>query len=180
MSLAEHRDESPDRIAFAVLTFSDSRDSGSDRGGDFLVEVIEGAGHRVVHRALYPDEGPRIAAAVRAAAARDDVDLVLTTGGTGFGPRDVTPEATQDVLERHAPGLAERMRSETAKNTPLAALSRAVAGTRGACLIVNLPGSPRAVRECLDVLLPLLPHALETMQGPVERHPMSGEAGTPG
>ena len=163
-----------------VLTASDAASRGrrEDTSGEAIRDALTRESFRVVLREVVPDDRATIADRLRLWA--DQVDVVLTTGGTGFGPRDVTPEATQDVLERHAPGLAERMRSETAKNTPLAALSRAVAGTRGACLIVNLPGSPRAVRECLDVLLPLLPHALETMQGPVERHPMSGEAGTPG
>ena len=165
MSLAEHRDESPDRIAFAVLTFSDSRDSGSDRGGDFLVEVIEGAGHRVAHRALHPDEGPRIAAAVRAAAARDDVDLVLTTGGTGLSPRDVTPEATLSVIEYQVPGIPEAVRAGTAEKTPMAMLSRAVAGMRAGCLVINLPGSPNGVRQALQVIGPVIGHAIDIARG---------------
>jgi molybdenum cofactor synthesis domain-containing protein len=126
-------------------------------------------GLRVVLRELVPDDRDLIAQRLRTWA--DQVALIITTGGTGFGPRDVTPEATLDVLERHAPGLTELMRAEGLKKTPMAALSRAVAGTRGRCLIVNLPGSLKAVYEGLEVLLPLLPHALETMQGPVEDHP---------
>lgn len=163
-----------------VLTASDAASQGrrEDTSGEAVREALSREGFRVLLREVVPDERATIADRLRLWA--DQVDVVLTTGGTGFGPHDVTPEATLDVLERQAPGLAERMRSETAKSTPLAFLSRAVAGTRGACLIVNLPGSPRAVRECLEVLLPLLPHALETMQGPVERHPTSGDAGTPG
>ena len=101
--------------------------------------------------------------------------MILTTGGTGFGPRDITPEATLAVLERQAPGLTEYMRSGTANKTILSYLSRAVAGTREHCLIVNLPGRPDAVRECLELLLPLLPHAIETMQGPIQQHPQDQE-----
>ena len=160
MSLAEHRDESPDRIAFAVLTFSDSRDSGSDRGGDFLVEVIEGAGHRVVHRALCPDEGPRIAAAVRAAAARDDVDLVLTTGGTGIAPRDVTYTTLLEVLDSQIPGFGELFRSLShAEIGSAAILSRAIGGLVGDTVVLAMPGSPKALRLAMEsIVLPEAGH----------------------
>lgn len=160
MSLAEHRDESPDRIAFAVLTFSDSRDSGSDRGGDFLVEVIEGAGHRVAHRALHPDEGPRIAAAVRAAAARDDVDLVLTTGGTGIAPRDVTYTTLLEVLDSQIPGFGELFRSLShAEIGSAAILSRAIGGLVGDTVVLAMPGSPKALRLAMEsIVLPEAGH----------------------
>jgi molybdopterin adenylyltransferase len=100
------------------------------------------------------------------------LDVVVTTGGTGLTPRDVTPEATLAVVDRIIPGFAEAMRAESLKKTPHAMLSRAVVGTRGKCLIVNLPGSPQAVRECLEVILPALPHAVETLKG------QAGECGT--
>ena len=108
------------------------------------------------------------------AAIRDgidgNVDIILTTGGTGLGPSDVTPEATLSVVDKVVPGLAEAMRAETFHTTPFATLSRAVAGVRGKCLIINLPGSPKAVRECLEVILPVIPHAIQIIKGEVTEH----------
>ena len=100
----------------------------------------------------------------------DKLDLIITNGGTGLGPRDVTPEATLDVIERLVPGLTEAMRIDTVNKTPYAMLSRAVAGVRGRCLIINLPGSVKGVRECLEVILPVLPHAMEILKGEVTEH----------
>jgi molybdenum cofactor synthesis domain-containing protein len=127
--------------------------------------------------AIVPDERPVIAETLLAWADEIGLDLVLTTGGTGFGPRDVTPEATHDIIERETPGLAEAMRAASLKITPHAMLSRAVAGIRGRTLIINLPGSPKAVLENLEVILPALPHAIELLQGQKgpDRHPDAPE-----
>lgn len=149
----------------AIVTVSDTRSAGArkDETTSSLTDVLTGAGMEVAETVLVPDELNDIALLLADLSER--VDLVLTSGGTGLGPRDVTPEATRAVIEREAPGFAELMRAETAKVTPKAYLSRAVVGQRGSCLIVNLPGSPKGARECLEVLLPLLPHALGVAQG---------------
>lgn len=154
-----------DAFTAAVLTVSDGAARGErvDVSGDTAEQLLSSAGF-AVRRALVPDEGDAIGEIIRS-LARDGVDLVVTTGGTGFGPRDVTPEATRAVLEREAPGLAELIRAEGLRRTPLAALSRGVAGTVDATLVVNLAGSPKAVEEGLDALSKVLPHALETLRG---------------
>ena len=139
--------------------------------------MIEQLGATVELEAIVPDEQLVIAGTLLTWADEVGLDLILTTGGTGFAPRDVTPEATRDVIEREAPGLAEAMRATSLMITPHAMLSRAVAGIRGKTLIVNLPGSPKAVRENLDTILPALPHAIELLQGRkgADRHPDHGE-----
>jgi len=154
----------------AILTISDTRSAGTreDTTTDQMTEILKDAGIEVVATQLVPDEHDEIAAAIVQVA--DRADLVLTSGGTGLAPRDVTPEATRSVLDREAPGIAEAMRAETARLQPLAWLSRAVAGQRGTTLVVNLPGSPKAVRECLDVLVPMLPHALKLSSGGGGQH----------
>ncbi len=154
-----------------VLTTSDMGAKGEreDASGQAIVEMTTAAGFQLEIREVVPDNHATIVDWLQLWSQK--VDLILTTGGTGFGPRDITPEATLEVLERQAPGLSEYMRAGTAEKTTLSYLSRGVAGTRGSCLIVNLPGSPKAVRECLALLLPLLPHAIETMQGPTQQHP---------
>ena len=116
-------------------------------------------------REIVPDEKDLISAKLREWCDSGEVDLILTTGGTGLGPRDVTPEATREVLEIEVPGIAEAMRYETLKKTPLAMISRSVAGVRTGCLIVNLPGSPTGVKECLEVAIPAIPHSLEMIRG---------------
>jgi molybdopterin adenylyltransferase len=149
----------------AILTVSDTRSAGTraDTTTALMAEILDGIGIEIVAQRLVPDEQDDIAAAIVELA--EEADLVLTSGGTGLAPRDVTPEATRSVIDREAPGIAEAMRSETARLQPLAWLSRAVAGTRGNTLVINLPGNPKAVRECLDVVGPMLGHALKLSSG---------------
>ncbi len=155
-------------IRIAILTLSDRAAAGAydDRSGPALRTLVEEAlGAEVVAYRLLPDDREAIADQLRAWADGGRVDIVLTTGGTGFGPRDITPEATRDVIEREAPGLAEAMRAASLRITPHAMLSRAVSGIRGATLIVNLPGSLKGATENLQAILPALPHAVELLRG---------------
>ena len=156
-----------DRIRAVVITVSDAgaRGERADASGAALVELLEAAGAEVVARELVADDLAPLAALLREAADRPDVNLVVTTGGTGLAPRDNTPEATRACIEREAPGLAEAMRAETLRQTPTAMLSRGVCGTRSGALILNLPGSPRAVRECFEVIRPVLAHAVAQLAG---------------
>ena len=149
-----------------VLTVSDkgSRGERVDESGKVIKEALVSLGAGEIKYGIVPDERQAISGKLTEWSDAG-VDLVLTTGGTGLTPRDVTPEATLDVVDRVAPGFAEAMRAYGMKQTPVAMLSRAVAGLRGQCLIINLPGSPKAVRECLEVILPILPHAIEMMRG---------------
>lgn len=150
----------------SVLTVSDRSAAGEreDQSGPLIESMMAKKGWQVRDRTIVPDEMEAIQAELVQWADEDQVDLVLTTGGTGFAPRDRTPEATRQVCDRMAPGLAEAMRAASLKVTPHAMLSRAVAGIRNRTLIVNLPGSPKAVRENLQVLLPVLPHAIEILR----------------
>src|SRR5947207_1713776 len=141
-------------IAVAVLTISDSASRGEreDRSGPAVVAELEKLGCHIAVTEILPDDLDLISAKLREYSDRGDVNLILTTGGTGFAPRDNTPEATRSVIQREAPGLAEAMRMETLRQTPLAMVSRGVCGIRSGALIVNLPGSPRGVRESLRVI----------------------------
>ena len=159
-----------------ILTISDkgSRGERQDKSGEVIREILSSMNVRIANYDIVPDEKEPIIEKLVKWADEDNLDVVVTTGGTGLTPRDVTPEATLAVVDRIVPGFAEAMRVKSLKKTPHAMLSRAVVGTRGKCLIVNLPGSPKAVRECLEVILPALPHAMETLKG------QAGECGTAG
>ncbi len=159
-------------VNIGILTISDKGSSGEreDKSGPVIREAVTAAGFAVAKYEVVPDEKETIAARLAAWADGGAVDIVLTSGGTGLARRDVTPEATLAVIEREVPGIAEAMRAKSLTKTPMAVLSRAVAGLRGECLIINLPGSPKAVRECLEVVLPALAHAVEIIKGEVTEH----------
>ncbi|WBL35428.1 MogA/MoaB family molybdenum cofactor biosynthesis protein [Tepidiforma flava] len=154
----------------AILTVSDRGAAGEreDLGGPLIAELAAGAGHEVVARGVVPDERSLIAERLRAWADAGTADVIVTTGGTGLTPRDVTPEATREVAEREALGIAVALVVNGLQHTPFAALTRGLAVTRGRTLIVNLPGNPKAVRQGMEVLLPLLDHVAELLAGPVE------------
>ena len=151
----------------AIITLSDAGSAGrrEDKSGPVIRELLEAAGYEIVHTVLLPDGVEPLAGELKRLCDGEIADLVLTTGGTGFSPRDLTPEATRSVVERPAPGIAEAMRWQSLQITPRAMLSRAEAGIRKGTLIVNLPGSPKAVRECLEFILPALGHGLEILKG---------------
>ncbi len=153
-------------IRFSILVASDQGSAGQreDRSGPAIAALLAGSGAELLESRVVPDERPLIAATLIQMCDRG-ADLILTSGGTGFSPRDVTPEATLDVIERQVPGIPEAMRAKSLAITPRAMLSRAVAGIRGRTLIINLPGSPKAVRECLEVVLPVLEHAIAILTG---------------
>ena len=156
-----------DKFKLGILTISDTGSQGKrqDTSGDAISEVMGHEGFDEVVRDIVPDERDIISAKLVEWCDGGTLDLVLTTGGTGLGPRDITPEATRDVLDIEIPGIAEAMRIQTLKNTPLAMLSRSMAGVRSGCMIVNLPGSEKAVRETLAVATEAIPHGLQMVKG---------------
>lgn len=158
------------RAAVITVSSSKSRGEGEDESGARLAALAEGWGAEVAGRDLIPDERPLIEARLRHWADEVGCELILTSGGTGFSPDDVTPEATRAVLEREAPGLAEAMRAASREHTPHWMLSRAVAGTRGSSLIVNFPGSPRSIDQAGEAIAAALPHALELLAGRPSSH----------
>ncbi len=147
----------------ALLTLSDSRSEkrGDDVSGSVLRKMVESIGGQIFESKIIADDPKLISEQLMSWADSGSVALILTTGGTGVGPRDNTPEATLDVIERTVPGIVEHMRRETLASTPNAILSRQVAGIRGKCLIINLPGSPKGVEECMDSISHIIPHALD-------------------
>ena len=159
-------------IAVGIITVSDSsfRGEREDLGGPAIRETMLAAGAAVGAAMIVPDEVDQIAAAITTMADERHLDLVLTTGGTGLSARDVTPQATLSVIDYQVPGIAEAMRAYSLTKTPAAMTSRAVAGVRGHTLVVNLPGSPKGARECLEVLVPALPHAVNLLRGETGDH----------
>ena len=152
-------------INAAILTASDSRAIEEDVSGTRLKELLESLGAEVAEHRLVTDDLNSIVNELMSLADRSDINLVITTGGTGLGPRDNTPEATLKVIERGVPGIPEAMRRETSSKTPTAILSRSVAGTRNGTLIINFPGSPKAIDECFEVIASVLPHAIRMVTG---------------
>jgi len=151
----------------SVITVSDKGHRGEreDRSGEVIRERLHGSPFRVIDHRIVPDEMDQIERALIDTIDNMGLDLVLTTGGTGLSPRDVTPDATLHIIEKDVPGLAEAMRAESMRKTPHAMISRAVCGIRKSSLIINLPGSPKGAIECLEVVLPALPHALSKLKG---------------
>src|SRR5438874_4286159 len=152
-------------IKAAIVTVSDTRQAGDDLSGKRLAELLWSIGAEVVETVIVTDDLVNLRETLSELTERQDINLVITTGGTGFGPRDNTPEATRAVIERDAPGIAEAMRRETSTKTPMAMLSRGICGIRGNTLIINLPGSPKGVEECFEVIRPVLKHAIDLICG---------------
>ena len=154
-------------IKAVVITVSDtcSRGEREDASGAALVQLLRGMGAEIVDSRILSDDLEPLTQALKEFAEREDINLIITTGGTGLGPRDNTPEATQQVIEREAPGIAEAIRAESLKVTTMAMISRGVCGARSGTLIINLPGSPKAVRESFAVIAPVLSHAIDLLAG---------------
>jgi len=154
-------------IRAVVITVSDAcaRGERRDESGDKLNQLLIGMGAQIVSREVVSDDLDPLAELLKKHSENDDVNLIVTTGGTGFGPRDNTPEATKRIIEREAPGLSEAMRAESLKHTAMGMISRGVCGVRSGCLIVNLPGSPKAVVESFAIIRPVLPHVADLLAG---------------
>ena len=153
------------QIKAIVVTVSDSRVEGDDASGAALVELLLETGAEVCEKIIVSDDFDNLRQTLYTLTEREEVNLIVTTGGTGFAERDNTPEATRAVIDKEAQGLAEAMRAETLKKTPFAMLSRGVCGIRNQTLIINLPGSPKGARECFDVIKPVLQHAVNLLAG---------------
>ena len=152
-------------IRAAILTASDTREEATDVSGQRLEELLREFGAEMVERLIVSDDLNDLRNTIHSLATRDDVNLLITTGGTGLGPRDNTPEATQAVIEREVPGIAEAIRAASQQQTPMAMISRGICGVRGNTLIINFPGSPKAVEECFEVVRPVLKHAIDLISG---------------
>lgn len=157
------------QIKAVVVTVSDSRGEKDDLSGVTLVGLLLSIGAEVIDKVIVSDDTEKIVEVLKTHSERGaDVNLIITTGGTGLAARDNTPEATRAVVEKEVPGMAEAMRLGSLQNTPMAMLSRGVCGTRGECLIINLPGSPTGVRECFEIIKPVLQHAVNLLNGKTE------------
>ncbi|MFC1915801.1 molybdopterin adenylyltransferase [Chloroflexota bacterium] len=159
-------------LSVGILTISDKGWQGQryDESGKVIRDSFSPLDSHILKYEIIPDEMDVISHKLAEWADKGDMDIIMTTGGTGLSQRDVTPEATLSIVDKAVPGFAEAMRAKTFEKTPMAILSRATAGVRGKCLIINLPGSPKAVRECLEVILPAIPHAVEIIKGEVTEH----------
>ena len=153
----------PSNIRAIAITISDTRNDSNDVSGDILVECLKEIGAAIIEKIIVSDDFDNLVSTLKKHS--ETANLIITTGGTGFAPRDNTPEATLKVIEKEARGLSEAIRAESSKKTPRAMLSRGVCGIRGNCLIINLPGSPKGVSECFEVIKAILPHAVDQISG---------------